>query len=318
MPNSYSKNSDASNQPNAPTGSYPWAPAVVSTPRIDESSPAKTNDATEALNLPSQQRYATPESGSYRASGNAHDHSFPSDTRRNEQVVEDVSYQASRANYYAERRVLHEQPRTGSIRHPTTQEIAIERDTLEPVALRARRVKSGGIGSKIFFIGSAIITAIATVITVMFLLSSQGGDPSLPTSGTSASPSEPDSGVQSADPNKTSEQDSSQVSSTTENNSDPSNAQGTPRHTPTQIPTVGPLPQPAITLEEVPTTGEELPAERSTPDVAPPAIVPPTDAKPNDEPDRPIETTAPGANTGAITNEPQNSSDTSLATSPAL
>lgn len=314
MPNAHPQDSANSHEPDAITEALPQIDEIDSAPEHPDDTVQASDDASEVFTLANGYEYVTADSGLQKAVIDADDDSLALGLMKNGEEVEKLTRQERRADRFAERMAAIEKARAEDNKQRIAQEAALGRDALAPVTPLIQEEAGSRKGSKFFFIGSAVVTAAAIVTAATFLLPEQDRT-SQPVSGTSATPSTATSVTQSSAPVATPTPSfNTQTPTVTEkeNTTDLPVTPGTIQYAPTlapvdeatdQIAVEEPLPEPAITVEVAPTEGEETPVEPSESPSAPAEIVPPTDAAPVDEPERPVETPTPIDSPSAVAEE---------------
>lgn len=308
MPNSYPKDSSTPGEPDSITEPLPKVEEVETTPRLDSEPPVASDDATEVLTLANGYEYVTSDSGSQRAVIDTEDDSLTLGLMKNGDEFEKLTRRERRADRSAERAAALEQAE----KEQQKLALAAERDRLAPVGPLIQEPAQRKLGSKVFFVGSAVLTAAAAVVAFALLLPGQGST-SQPASGTSVAPSS-DSPTTSKPGTPTS---TSAVPTPSFNTQEPTITEqqaqenavtpGTVQYATTEPVAEATLedtaPEPAVTVEPAPTEAEEVTLEPTESPSDPAEITPPADASPIDEPERPIETTVPGEDAGNVVDE---------------
>ncbi|MFW0112153.1 hypothetical protein [Rothia sp. CCM 9416] len=309
MPNSYPKDSSTAGEPDSITEPLPKVENPgETTPSLDPEPPAASGDATDVLTLANGYEYVTADSGSQRTEIDIEDDSLALGLMKNGDEFEKLTRRERRADRSAERAAALEQAE----KEQQKLAFAAERDRLAPVGPLIQEPAQRKLGSKVFFVGSAVLTAAAAVLAFALLLPGQGSS-SQPASGTSVAPSG-DSPTTSAPATPTSTYPAPTPSFNTqeptvteqqaqENAVPPGTVQYATTDPVAEATVQETAPEPPVTLEPAPTEAEEATLEPTESPSDPAEITPPADASPIDEPKRPIETTVPGPDAGKVIDE---------------
>lgn len=132
-----------------------------------------TDDATEAMPLANGYEYVTEDSGSTRTVVDTDDDSLAFGLMRNGDVVEKLTREERRADRAAEKAAAKEAERAEEARRQATlaaaAAAAAERNQLNPRHAEEEQ-EERKTGSKVFFVGSAVLTAAAIALVAAFLL----------------------------------------------------------------------------------------------------------------------------------------------------
>ena len=265
-----------------------------------------TDDATEALPLAKGYEYVTADSGSTRAVIDTDDDSLAFGLMRNGDVVEKLTREERRADRAAEKAAAKEAERAEEARWQAALAAAAERDRLAPPNA-ADEQDDRKTGSKVFFVGSAVLTAAAIALVAAFLLPLNDNASRQTTVDVTPSPTVAEASSSAAESSAAAPVPSFNTKAPTVTEQDGGTeepvAPGSVLYAPTQEApvveaTLEPTPlesavetaQPEPTLEETPAAEETLTLEPTPVATTPAEVVAPTDATPIDEPSRPVET----------------------------
>ena len=266
-----------------------------------------TDDATEALPLAKGYEYVTADSGSTRAVIDTDDDSLAFGLMRNGDVVEKLTREERRADRAAEKAAAKEAERAEEARRQAAlAAAAAERDRLAPPNA-ADEQDDRKTASKVFFVGSAVLTAAAIALVAAFLLPLNDDVSRQTTVEVTPSPTVAEASSSAAESSAAAPVPSFNTKAPTVTEQDGGTeepvAPGSVLYAPTQEApvveaTLEPTPlesavetaQPEPTLEETPASEETLTLEPTPVATTPAEVVAPTDAAPIDEPSRPVET----------------------------
>lgn len=281
------------------------------------------DDATEALPLANGYEYVTADSGSTRAVIDADDDSLAFGLMRNGDVVEKLTREERRADRAAEKAAAKEAERAEEARRQAAlaaaAAAAAERDHLAPPNA-ADEPEDRKTGSKVFFAGSAVLTAAAIALVAAFLLPLNDDASRQTTVEVTPSPTVAEASSSAVESSAAAPVPSFNTKAPTVTEQDGGTeepvAPGSVLYAPTQEApaveaTLEPTPlesavetvQPEPTLEETPAAEETLTFEPTPVATTPAEVVAPTDAAPIDEPSRPVET-GPAAETASAASLP--------------
>lgn len=318
MPNSYSKDSSTPGGPEGVTEPISQVEGTEHSPQVGSEQAAISDDATEVLTLANGYEYVTAESGNRRAVIDTEDDSLTLGLMRNGEEFEKLTRRERRAERAA---ALSQAQADEALRRVALQSNTSDRDYLAPVVPLAQEPAKRQLGSKVFFVGSAALTAAAAVVAVALLLPGRGGAPQ-PASGASAVPSTSSSPTPSSvtsAPASTSPAPvpsfNTQLPTITEQQVPaeapviPGTVQYATDPAPQEAPSEAVMPAPVITVEPTPVVTEATSPEAEPTPTETEAEPTETAAKPTEEPTEvaasaPVESSAPTVESSAPTVEP--------------
>lgn len=266
-----------------------------------------TDDATEAMPLANGYEYVTEDSGSTRTVVDTDDDSLAFGLMRNGDVVEKLTREERRADRAAEKAAAKEAERAEEARRQAAlaaaAAAAAERDQLNPRHAEDEQ-EEGKIGSKVFFVGSAVLTAAAIALVAAFLLPLNDESSQQTTVEATPTPTVAETSPSVVESSSAAPVPSFNTKAPTVTEQDGGTeepvAPGNVLYAPTEeVPAVEQIPEPSAleptldsTEEETPVAEETLVLEPTQVANDPGEVVAPGDATPTDEPDRSVETSA--------------------------
>lgn len=270
-----------------------------------------TDDATEAMPLANGYEYVTEDSGSTRTVVDTDDDSLAFGLMRNGDVVEKLTREERRADRAAEKAAAKEAERAEEARRQAAlaaaAAAAAERDQLNPRHAEDEQ-EERKIGSKVFFIGSAVLTAAAIALVAAFLLPLNDESSQQTTVEATPTPTVAETSSAAAESSTAAPVPSFNTKAPTVTEQDGGTeepvAPGSVLYAPTEeAPVVEQAAEPTAAetvieatepapVEETPVAEETLVLEPTEVATDPGEVVAPDDAAPAEEPDRSVETAA--------------------------